>query len=329
MTTLRAIGAGVQLLTKAETTYGVVPAGGGPGWRPIYASRFSGGGVKNLGYDPELGQGPDAQDPYYDAQNVDLDMEVHVRIREIGSWLKKLLGPPVTTGTGPYTHVFSSGGDIPSFTVEEGYPNLSTARFYQRLGMKLNQMTIPFARQGPAKAALTGIGQQLVKTNTSASSAIASAYAAGAFMFNQFFIKKDGSAPTFPIVGGNFVFSNNITRVETIGRGDGLIEGADEGDRTCNGSLEVQLTSDTTLFDAAMTNEASFGLIFRFKTPLDATWKLDLEVDRTFISWASPAVANTGSVRGPFAWRAAKNGSNPMLVATLVNDNTSYAGDSA
>jgi hypothetical protein len=326
MAKIRAIGADVQLVTRMEATYGTPPA---VEWRPVYASRFSGGGSKGLGYEPELGLGADAQDPFYDAQNVDFEMDVHIGVRRMGHWLKRLLGAPVTTGTGPYTHVFSSGGDIPSFSIEEGYPTLTTPRYYQRSGVKLGQMTIPFRRMGPAVATLTGIGQQLTKSNASigVNGAPLAALAGGQFMMNAMTLKKDGAALPFQLTGGNLVFSNNLRRVETVGRGDGLIEGADEGDRTATGSLEMVMTSDQTLYGLAMTTETSFAFLTRWTTPIDAAFKLDLLFGRVFVSWGQPGINNPGDVGGPITWRAAKDGSNPLLIATLINDQASYAGD--
>jgi hypothetical protein len=129
------------------------------------------------------------------------------------------------------------------------------------------------------------------------------------------------------LTGGNLVFSNNLRRVETVGRGDGLIEGADEGDRTATGSLEMVMTSDQTLYGLAMTTETSFAFLTRWTTPIDAAFKLDLLFGRVFVSWGQPGINNPGDVGGPITWRAAKDGSNPLLIATLINDQASYAGD--
>ncbi|WP_422612278.1 phage tail tube protein [Magnetospirillum gryphiswaldense] len=54
------------------------------------------GAERPLGYDPLLGQGRDAQDPYYEAVKDEGDVGVPLDVRALGFWLKGLFGAPAT-----------------------------------------------------------------------------------------------------------------------------------------------------------------------------------------------------------------------------------------
>lgn len=190
MAKVRAQGADVELLAKVEAAYGTAPSGN---WRPVVAANFSPGGAKPLGYDPELGRGADAQDPYYDPLSLNGTIEAHLRVREIGFWLYFVLGPPTTTGSGPYTHVFNSGGELPSFASQEGHKALTTPTYYLRTGGKLGGLSMDLARTGPAKISMPYIGQSVGKDTASAGGTPVAAYAEGKFFNKALLIKKDGS----------------------------------------------------------------------------------------------------------------------------------------
>lgn len=324
MTRVRAQGADVQLLAKAEATYGTAPSGN---WRPVVATRSAPGGAKPLGYEAELGRGADAQDPFYDPLSVSGNLDVHMRVREIGFWLYYLFGAPTTTGAGPYTHVFSSAGELPSFSLEEGWSNLTTnAVYFLHTGCKLGGFSVDLARSGPGKMSIPMMAQNVSRATSSVGGTPVAAYAEGKFFNKALLINKDGSALA-QLTGGNINFSNGLEAVETIGRGDGLVEGVDETERTATGSLNLRLTASSTLYDAAMTNESAMDLLFRWTTPINGSYKLDLDFGRCFIDWNQPDVSGPGGVSVGLNWRAAKTSSSvAMLKATLINDVASYAG---
>lgn len=324
MTRVRAQGADVQLLGKVESTYGTAPSGN---WRPLVATRIAPGASKPLGYEPELGRGADAQDPFYDPISMSGNLDVHMRVREIGWWLYFLFGAPTTTGAGPYTHVFNSAGELPSFSLQTGWSNLTTnAVYFLNTGCKLGGFSIDLARSGVAKMSMPMMAQSVSRSTSSSGGTPVTAYAEGKYFNKALLINKDGGALA-QLTGGNINFSNGLEAVETIGRGDGLVEGIDETERTGNGSINLRLTADSTLYDAAMTNESAMDLLFRWTTPISGSYKLDLDFGRCFVDWTQPEVSGAGGVSVGLNWRSAKTSSSvAMLKATLINDISSYAG---
>jgi hypothetical protein len=247
-----------------------------------------------------------------------------MRVREIGFWLYGLFGAPVTTGADPYTHVFSSGGELPSRTIEEGHISLTTANYYLRTGCKMGGFRVDLARRGPGKMMMTGIAQNLARSTSTSGGTPVAAYAEGKFFNKALLINQDGAAMAH-LVGGNINFSNGLEKVETIGRGDGLIDGADETERTGDGTLDLRLTALATQWTHAMTDEDDFALVMRWTTPINANYKLELDFGRCFLGWSHADISSPGGVVLNLPWRAAKVSSSvPLLKATLINDVSAY-----
>ena len=116
------------------------------------------GAERPLGYDPLLGQGRDAQDPFYEAIKDEGDIGVPLDVRALGFWLRGLLGTPVSAdnGDGTFSHAFTSGLDLPSLAMEIGHTKLTTPKFFRHGGAKLDKMTFDMARSGAANATRLG-----------------------------------------------------------------------------------------------------------------------------------------------------------------------------
>ena len=114
----RAQGARAQMALAFETVYGTPPAGGFT--RMPFAST-SLGAEQPLLTSELLGYGRDPLAPIKDAVTADGDVVVPIDAEAFGFWLKAAFGEPTTTGTGPWTHEFRSGGWVlPSHVDRDG-----------------------------------------------------------------------------------------------------------------------------------------------------------------------------------------------------------------
>ena len=315
MAKTRAYGADARLIAAFEATYGTAPA---TGWFALPFKRITLGAEKPLGYDPLLGQGRDAQDPYYEGVSVAGDIGVPIDVRAVGFWLKGLFGAPVTTGTGPYTHVFTSGGDLPSLALELGFTGFATPSYEKKLGVKLGELSFEMQRSGPAEATISAIAQGETVGAVTASAAPEN-FALARFSNSGGEIRQGGTFMA-NVTGGSFKFSNHLEAVETI-RSDGLIDGIDETEATAEGSVTLRLGADTTLDDAALA-ETPLTLSYGFTK---GAHSLTFALPRVFFPRKKREVSGPGGVVATYEWRAAFDPTaDHLLAVTLVNDVESY-----
>jgi hypothetical protein len=251
MAKTRAYGADCVLLAAFETVYGTLPA---DGYGRLSFKDSSLGAERPLGYDPLLGQGRDAQDPFYEAIMDEGDIGVPQDVRALGFWLKGLFGAPATAdnGDGSFDHVFTSGGTLPSLAIEIGHAQLAMPKVFRHGGAKLDKLSFDMARSGAANASIGVIAQG--ETSRHHYDTTPASFALKRFSQGSGTIRV-GGGQLANVVGGKLSFSNNLERVETI-RADGLIDGVDETEATAEGSVDIRFGTDTTLTAAIAAEHA-------------------------------------------------------------------------
>lgn len=318
MAKTRAYGADCVLLAGFEATYGTSPA---DGYHRLSFREATLGAERPLGYDPLLGQGRNAQDPFYEAIKDDGQIGIPMDLRGLGVWLKGLFGAPTTTGTDPYTHVFVSGGSIPSLSLEVGHTALTTPKYFRHKGAKLGGLSFDMARTGPANATMDVIAQGETEAATTLD-ATPTTHALRRFNQGSGTIKVGGSQLA-NVTGGRFQFSNNLETVETI-RSDGLIDGVDETEATAEGSIDVRFSTDTTL-SAAIAAETPVAMEYAYSIPGAEGYLLKFELPRVFLPKKKQEVRGAGGIQASYDWRAAYDSSEGYLLrVTLVNDVSTY-----
>jgi hypothetical protein len=320
MAKTRAYGSDCILLAAFEATYGSLPASG---FTRLSFKDSTLGAERPLGYDPLLGQGRDAQDPFYEAVKDEGDIGVPLDLRGLGFWLKGLFGAPVTTDhhDGSFSHAFTSGGDLPSLGLEIGHARLATAKFFRHSGAKLDKLAFSMARSGAANATVSLVAQgetQAAQTIDAAPGALAlKRFSQGSGTI------KVGSTQLANVVGGKLTYANNLERVETI-RSDGMIDGVDETEATAEGSIDVRFSTDTTL-TAAVAAESPVDLEYGFTIPGAEGYALSFHLPRVFLPRKKQEVKGPGGIQATYDWRAAHDPTaGYLLQVKLTNDIASY-----
>ena len=94
-----------------------------------------------------LGNGRDPIAPVKDAIEVSGNMTVPIDAISLGFWLRGLMGSPVTTGAGPYTHTFQSNGwTLPSMSIEMQYPAIPQFNMFK--GVMVDGLSWEMTRAG-------------------------------------------------------------------------------------------------------------------------------------------------------------------------------------
>ena len=310
----RAYGANASLLAAFEPTYGTTPTGDF-GKIPFVSTTL--GSEQGLIANDLIGLGRDPSAPIRDVIKVEGDIVIPIDLRNIGMWLKAILGSPVSLGDTAHTHTFVSGNSgLPSLSLETGLPDIPA--YFLASGVMANSLQVKFARSGAADATLGLIAQGEVKRTASAD---VTPTTLPITRFNQFqgSIKKNGRA-LGNVVAAQLTYSNNLARIETI-RSDGKIEGADPTVASLTGNLEVRF-ADTELIDAA-TNNTPLELTFSYV--IDATKSLTFIAHEVYLPKPKLSISGPGGIQATFDWQAAKNtAAGHMLTVQLVNDVVAY-----
>ncbi|WP_323033207.1 phage tail tube protein [Paracoccus sp. (in: a-proteobacteria)] len=310
----RAQGARAQMALAFETTYGTPPAGGFT--RMPFASTTLGSEQPLLNSEL-LGYGRDPLPPIKDAVTADGNVVVPIDAAAFGFWLKAAFGQPTTTGTGPYTHEFRSGGwALPSLSIETGMPEVPRYAMYS--GCVLDTLSWQMQRSGllTATASLVAQGESIA---TSAASGTLAELALQRFGHFNGSITRNGSA-LGNIVSAEITYANTLDRVETI-RSDGRIDGADPSVAALTGRIEVRF-ADQLLVTQAINGDPC-ALSFAYTMPSGQS--LTLTAHAVYLPRPRIEIAGPQGVQATFDWQAARDTTlGRMCTVTLINATLEY-----
>jgi hypothetical protein len=310
----RAQGARAQMALAFETVYGTAPAGGFT--RMPFASTSLGAQQPLLGSEL-LGYGRDPLAPVKDAVTADGDVVVPIDAEAFGFWLRAAFGEPTTSGSGPYTHEFRSGGwTLPSMSIETAMPEVPRYAMYS--GCVLDQLSWQMQRSGllTATAKLVAQGEAVATTSAAGTPAQPALKRFGHFNGS---ITRNGAA-LGNVVSAEITYANNLDRIETI-RSDGRIEGADPSIAALTGRVEVRF-ADQTLVSQAIAGDPC-ELEFAYASPSGESFTFTAHA--VYLPRPRIEIAGPQGVQATFDWQAAREtGTGRMCTAMLVNDVEDY-----
>lgn len=309
----RAQGARSQLAAAFETVYGTAPVSG---YTKLPFASITLGSAQPLLNSELLGYGRDPLPPIKDAVTTDGDIVVPIDAEGWGFWLKGAFGDPTTTGTGPYTHEFQSGGwTLPSLSIEKGLPEVP--RFEMFTGCVVNSLSWQMQRSGLLTATVNIIAQGETPDTSSQAGTPADITLARFGHFNGS-IERDGVA-LGNVVSTQITYSNNLDRIETI-RADGKIDGADPSMASLTGSTVVRF-ADATLIDQAI-NGGECELKFAYSQGGNS---FELVAHAVYLPRPRVEIPGPAGVQVTFEWQAALDSVvGRMCTATLINDVADY-----
>lgn len=310
----RAQGAREGLAVAFETVYGTSPT---TGYRKLPFVSNALGESQDLLENELLGFGRDPLAPDIDSPNVAGDIVVPIDAEAFGVWLKATFGQPVTTGAGPYTHTFTTGGwTLPSLSVEKQNPEVP--HFGMSAGVRLNQMNFAMQRSGFLTATLGLMGQsETLDVETGAGSP--TAYDLIRFVQRHGSISRNGS-PMGNVVSSELTYSNNLDMVEVVGNG-GLIAGLDPSIASMRGTFVIRFDNQALLTQAI--NGSSCALVYGMSRPTGES--LTVTLPRVFLPRPRIETSGPAGVQATFDWQASQQANGAaMATIVLVNEVETY-----
>lgn len=311
----RAYGSRAQMALAFESVYGTAPVSG---YLKVPFAQQTLRHMQDMTDSELLGFGRDPLDPTFEGLRVQGEVVVPVDTVAIGHWLKAIFGVPDTTGAGPYTHFFKSGGTSqPSMAIEMGYPEVPNFEMYT--GLRADGFRITGARQGQLQMRIPLVGRGYADANGTAAGTPVETYGERFNGFNGQ-IDRDGVA-LGNVTSCELSFSNGLETIDTL-RDDGLIEGVDPGMCRLDATVTARF-ADMTLVNQAINRQVCQLELTHLISP---SARLTLRAERLFLARPDKPVNGPGGIQATFAGKGARDTSPlRMFTAVLVNSTASYA----
>ena len=249
------------------------------------------------------------------------DIVVPVDVNHFAYWLTMLLGAPVTTGAGPYEHVFSSGGEVlPYRTIE--FEKRAGAAFFQNVGCLASSLSFDWTRSGGFRQATVSIvGRNQEKTAATVGGAPAAILARSPLSAAQAVLRINGVSAAH-VLGGSVTYANNPEEDASI-NGTPYASGyLLDQDATASGAMQLRYV-DETYFDL-MTAGDPVAIELEFGSAADAKIVFALPAVR-FEKGAFAPISGPGGLQADLNWRGEQSAAAAMMTVTVTNQIATYA----
>ncbi len=242
-------------------------------------------------------------------------------LNDIGQWLTLLLGAPVTSGAGPYTHTFTLDLADPLIALMElSYLTSGNEKYVRWYDNVVNSMSwdVLEAEQNMQIDMMGGV--EVSPAPVSVFDASPTSYAKNRACAKQGkMYDVDGASTLGKIVGGNVAFNRDV---EGQRLADGL-EGFGEflvGQPTVSGSLQVLMDTGTNLFDHALAHTSKALELVSKNVAGDAT--LTVNIPQIEVEEKKHDIPTSKGIVHDFTWKAHADATAVTVV--LVNGIATY-----
>lgn len=256
-------------------------------------------------------------EPAFGNISVQGSVTVPLDVRNIGYWLKLMLGSPTTSGVGPYDHLFVPATTNPSATLEAGFSDIG--RYHRFSGCKINSMTFNFAQDQELTVDIDLLGgNEVYAASTLDSSATELTFKR--FNARDLQLQKGGVSIAI-ITELNIEMNNNMAEdIYPIGN-NGFRNSLPEGVFVVSGSFTAMYE------DATIYNEMINGTETSIQATLtNGTDVIDFNIPELKFPRQPPERSDGGPVFLPVEFVAYYQDSaeGAPIEITLTNDVTSY-----
>ena len=249
------------------------------------------------------------------------DIVVPMDVNHLPYWLTMLFGAPTTAGAGPYTHEFSSGGEVLPFRTIE-IEKRSGAAFFQNIGCLASGFSFDTARSnGFRQATVSLVGRSQNKLAVTGGGVPAAQLALAQIPAAKGLMRID-SVVAANFLGGSFSYQNNPTASDDL-TGDSYMAGYTlDDDASCGGAGRVRYVNDAYYDIMQAGNPVAVELEFE----LSASQKVLFAMPAVrFEKTPFASVAGPGGLQAEFNFRAEQTTVAPMLTVTVTNTIATYS----
>lgn len=314
----RAKGYHSQLALGYEAAYGMTPADVKGYNMPFNQSKI---GIKqNLIESSTIRGRRDKEQPAIG--NIDVSGSITLPVDQIGIgyWLAAMFGSPATTGSGDlYTHVFKVTDGQPSLVLEQQYPDIATYETFN--GCKINKFSFTYGGDTELTAQMELLGAQRTVNTTPFTANLTEV---PLVKYNNFQGSlEEGGVPLAIVTEASlqvdFGLDGNSYAIGSGGCRTALLEGTLQ----VSGNIKA-FFEDAVLLNKAINNTKT-SLNFKFT---NGTHSLGFFMEEVVLQQTSPGIEDEKGIiiNLPFKAFYSSGVGGSILVATLVNDYTSYTG---
>ena len=157
----QARGANAQIIIQEETTYKTDPASPDCSLVPFSTCELR--LARNTESSSLIKKSRNPQKP--NRGNTEISGPISTELQAyIGLLYKATLGNVTTTGSGPYTHVFTVGESVPSLLIEKGFTDID--QYFKYQGCKVNRMALAVTASGAQKLDFDFLGAKETASGT-------------------------------------------------------------------------------------------------------------------------------------------------------------------
>lgn len=248
------------------------------------------------------------------------DLVVDADAAHLPVYLHCLLGEPVTTGAGPYTHVFASGSPVPRYAALQLKVGASDIRVYRgfTLASLAAQIGAEQTRNFDIQLSLRGLSRGRV---TSWLSGDLEADPAESVIHRAVF-RRNGTAAE-NILDGSYSWDRQISEDAFLST-EARLSGVRPGGGLHTGQARFRAVGEA--FDILEEEDTVSAFDFRM---LGATagHEIRLEHSNAMLAAAPLAIPGPGLIERTFSWTSHQTASAPASKITVINATATYEAE--
>nr|DAM00071.1 MAG TPA: Tail tube protein [Caudoviricetes sp.] len=302
-----------------ESTYATQPTDGKWYVQPINKNELT--GKQSLIQSNTITGRRDMTEPGLGQIDASGQLELPLDARNVGNMLKGILGAPTTTAgdtEGLYKHVFTVTDDIPSMTIEKGFPDIGL--FFQYLGVKFDKFSLT-AQVGNNETTYTIDTMAANEVETKATVATSPTTLAITRFNNVNAAVKEGGKALVTCRKMQLDINNNLDGDTYCLNGSSMRPSINEGLAEVSGNIETLFEDDAQLKKAMESTETSLELTFTRDK-----FSLTFSIPEVILERATPGISGPKGITQTLNYRGyfANDSGNSIITVTLINDVASY-----